>query len=142
MTQWQQALDIAVSGNIDASLLPPHIDFLHLPMLSHWHGRRVEINWQATEDIYQGSGMVFGGYLSALADYIAGAAMLTVLKDGQNFATRRLCVDFKRPVKAGEVKIIACIADEREDGADVEVEFIDSSGVICATALVNQVYIA
>ncbi|NRB42681.1 MAG: PaaI family thioesterase [Pseudomonadales bacterium] len=142
MTNWQKALDSAVSGQMIESLLPPHIQFLSLPVLKSWADQTVQISWQATEAVHQGSGAVFGGYISALADYIAGAAMLTVLKDGQNFATRKLTTEFKRPIRIGEINISATVTEEREKGASVEVRFINAEGLICATALVEQILVA
>lgn len=141
MTDWKNALDMAVSGNVIDSLLPPHVRFLSLPKLTSWSDKSVDIIWQATEDVYQGSDVIFGGYIAALVDYIAGATMLTVLANGKNFATRRLTTDFKRPLKAGEVKISAYIVQECGDNVQVNVSFYNAEQVLCAEALVDQVYI-
>ena len=64
-------LDVAASGNVTDDQLSPYIKFLSLPMISRWQDKTIVIDWQASAESHQGSGMVFGGYISALADYAA-----------------------------------------------------------------------
>lgn len=142
MNHWKKLLDIAVSGDVLASHLPPHVRFLSLPQLTSWSDKCVEITWQANEEVHQGSGVVFGGYIAALADYIAGSAMLTVLEGDKGFATRRLTTEFKQPITTGEVKIVATVTQETAHGAQVQVSFFNAKGRICAAALAEQVYLA
>ncbi|CAA0105907.1 Uncharacterised protein [BD1-7 clade bacterium] len=142
MSKWKQALDAAVSGAVQAHLMPPHIQYLSLPPISSWKDNTITIDWQATEDIYQGGGMVFGGYLSALADYAAGTAMLTCIEDDQQFATRNLEMTFKRPVKAGLVTIIAEVRPSDAQEFDVEVQFLNADNNLCAVCHVRQTLIS
>ncbi len=139
MTIWQKALDAAVTGSNANLPLPPHIDFLSLPPLTRVEGHRVEIEWQAPESVTQGAGVIFGGYLSALADYIAGAAMLTVLKDTQTFATKRLETQFVKPVFPGDVSISAEVTEFDDKEARVEVIFRNKKGDIRASADIVQI---
>lgn len=59
-------------------------------MISRWQDKTIVIDRQASAEPHQGSGMVFGGYISALADYAAGSAMLTILEENDIFFTKKL----------------------------------------------------
>jgi acyl-coenzyme A thioesterase PaaI-like protein len=97
MADWKNLLNIAVSGDVPEDQLSPYIKILSLPMVSRWHDRAIVIDWQASADSHQGSGMVFGGYISALADYAAGSAMLMILENTDIFFTKKLEIEYKRP---------------------------------------------
>lgn len=137
-TKWMQALDVAVSGHAIEHLKPPHIKFLQLPDISHWQDQYILIEWQATDEIYQGGGMVFGGYISALADYAAGTAMLTSIADEDLFATHKLSVEYKKPIRAGRVLIKAEVVTKADKFFDVVVSFTNADGELCAVAEVKQ----
>ncbi|MCY4045452.1 MAG: PaaI family thioesterase [Cellvibrionales bacterium] len=137
-TKWIQALDLAVSGHQVEAMLPPHVKFLHLPPISSWKDNYIIIDWQATEEAYQGSGMVFGGYISALADYAAGTAMLTVIEDEDLFVTQQLVVDYIKPIKAGAVLIKAEVVDTLSRNMKVIVTFTNSDGELCSEAIAHQ----
>lgn len=137
-TKWIRALDMAVSGQQVEELLPPHIRFLSLPPISSWKDNYIIIEWQASEECYQGGGMVFGGYISALADYAAGTAMLTMIENEDIFVTGQLVVDYKKPVKAGKVLIKAEVVDELSRNMKVIVTFTNSEGELCSEAVAYQ----
>lgn len=141
MTKWKQALNAAVSGNLLPHMMPPHINYLSLPPITDWQDNVITIVWHATEDIYQGGGMVFGGYLSALADYAAGTAMLTSIKDEDVFATHKLEIEYKRPVQKGTMTIKAEVKKITEKHFDVEVIFINENNQVCAISTVHQTII-
>lgn len=138
MTKWKQALDAAVSGNVLPHMMPPHINYLSLPAISSWKDNYITIDWEASEEIYQGGGMVFGGYLSALADYAAGTAMLISIEDGDAFATHKLDIEYRKPVRAGLINIKAEVKKMNEKHFDVEVIFTNAKGDICAVSHVHQ----
>ncbi len=141
MTKWKQALNAAVSGNVLPHMMPPHINYLSLPPITSWQDNYITIDWQASEDIYQGGGMVFGGYLSALADYAAGTAMLTSIEDDDIFATHKLDIEYKKPVKAGLVSIKAEVKKIKDKHFDVIVSFTNEKGQLCAISNVHQTII-
>ena len=89
-------LDVAASGNVTDDQLSPYIKFLSLPMISSWQDKTITISWQASAESHQGSGMVFGGYISALADYAAGSVMLTILEERDVFFIKKLEMEYKR----------------------------------------------
>lgn len=138
MSKWKQALDVAVSGHVLPEMMPPHIGFLSLPAITSWQDNFIIIEWQASEAIYQGSGMVFGGYISALADYAAGTAMLTSIADDEAFATNKLEVEYKKPVTAGLITIKAEVLKRDGRLIDVRVTFINGADQVCAVAHVYQ----
>ena len=142
MTKWKQALDAAVSGNVLPHMMPPHINYLSLPPITAWQDNYITIDWQATEDIYQGGGMVFGGYLSALADYAAGTAMLTLIEDDDIFATHKLDIEYKKPVRAGLTTIKAEVQKRNDKHFDVRVTFTNARDECCAIANVQQTIIS
>lgn len=138
MSKWKQALNAAVSGNVLPHMMPPHINFLSLPPITSWQDNYIIIEWEATEDIYQGGGMVFGGYISALADYAAGTAMLTSIGDDDVFATNKLEVEYKKPIKTGLVTIKAEVTTLEGRFVDVVVTFTNANGDVCAISHVYQ----
>ena len=141
MTKWQQALNAAVSGEVLPHLVPPHVDYLSLPPITSWQDNVITVQWQATEAVYQGAGMVFGGYLSALADYAAGIAMLTSLGDDEFFATHKLDIEYIKPVTAGLVHIKAVVEKLNDKHFDVRVSFTDDKGQLCALSNIRQTII-
>ncbi len=137
-TKWMQALDSAVAGEPLTHMMPPHINFLQLPPITHWQDEYILIDWMATESIYQGGGMVFGGYISALADYAAGTAMLTSIDDDDIFATHKLNIEYKKPVRAGNILIKAEVVSSPSKFMEVIVTFTNAAGELCAVATAFQ----
>ena len=138
MPDWKSMLDIAASGNVTDDQLSPYIKFLSLPMISHWQDKTITIDWQASSDSHQGSGMVFGGYISALADYAAGSAMLTILEETDIFFTKKLEIEYKRPIRAEKIKIEAEIIDQQGINITVRVRFINEKEFVHAVAHAYQ----
>ena len=138
MPDWKSMLDIAVSGNVTDDQISPYIKFLSLPMLSDWQDQTVSIEWQASSESHQGSGMVFGGYISALADYAAGSAMLTILEDTDIFFTRKLEIEYKRPIRTENITIKAEVLDRQGINVVVRVHFINSKEFVHAVAYAHQ----
>lgn len=137
MSEWKETLDNWASGNMDTTHMPPHYHLFSLPDLSAWDATSVTFDWQASEKFYQGQGSVFGGYISALADYVAGTAPLTVISKNELFVTKKLEVEFKKPITAGLITIVGEVVKREGRYIDVEVRFIDSNNELCA---VSQVY--
>lgn len=134
MSVWKETLDNWAAGNMDTAHMPPHYHLLSLPDLSAWDAASVTFDWQASEKFYQGQGSVFGGYISALADYVAGTALLTVIGKNEIFVTKKLEVEFKKPITAGPIKIVGEVIKREDRYIDVEVRFIDADDSICAVS--------
>lgn len=136
MTIWQKILDAIVAGNISDKLIPPYVRALEMPMISSWGERHVCLDWDVDKKLHQGTGIVFGGYLSALADYAAGSAMLTVIGDRELFLTNGLEIDYKRPVRSGTVHIRAEVVEDADNRVVVEVTFRNERDDLYAVARV------
>lgn len=142
MNKWQKILDQMVSGEMLPGMMPPYVEFLSMPMVTGWQNNRVHIDWQAHDGVYQGMGKVFGGYISALADYAAGLAMLTILDEQDLFATHKLEVKYKKPMRAGAVQIVAAAERLNERHFQVMVTFTADNGEVCAESEVHQTLLA
>jgi uncharacterized protein (TIGR00369 family) len=138
MPDWKSMLDVAASGNVTDDQLSPYIKFLSLPMISSWKDKTITINWQASAESHQGSGMVFGGYISALADYAAGSAMLTILEERDIFFTKKLEIEYKRPIRAEKIIIKAEVVEREGINVVVRVNFINEKEFVHAVAYAHQ----
>lgn len=138
MTNWQNILDAVVSGKISEKMLPPYMKYLSIPMVSRWGDKFVEVDWQVAEETHQGTGLVFGGYISALADYAAGSVMLTFMGNRDQFFTNGLEVEYKRPIRTGMINIRAEVTEETDSKVSVEVAFKNEKGDLCSVCRVHQ----
>lgn len=142
MSQWTKMLDIAAEGNVPEDRIMPFVRHLGFPVSCQWQQRTVSGSWQVTEQVHQGSGVVFGGYLSALADYFAGSAMLTVLQDDEIFFTKKLEIEYRKPIRSGRVNIEATVVDRSEMSATVEVILSNEKAETLACANILQTVFA
>ena len=138
MPDWKSMLDIAVSGGVPEDQLPPYVKFLSLPMISHWQDKTITIDWQASAESHQDSNMVFGGYISALADYAAGSAMLTILEETDVFFTKKLEIEYKRPIRAERITITSEVIERHGINVVVRVSFINEKAFVHAVAHAYQ----
>lgn len=134
MSVWKETLDNWIAGKMDPQNMPPHYHLLSLPDLSAWDETSVTFEWQATEKFYQGQGSVFGGYISAVADYVAGTALLTVIGHNEIFVTKKLTVEYKKPITEGLITIVGEVVKREDRYIDVEVRFIDADNDVCAVS--------
>jgi uncharacterized protein (TIGR00369 family) len=138
MPDWKSMLEKSVTGNVNEEELSPYMRFLSLPLVSRWQDKTIYIDWQATKESHQIGGMVFGGYISALADYAAGFAMLTMLDNKQIFFTKKLEIEYRRPIRAEKITIKAEIIEQEGINATVQVSFINEKEFVHAVAHVYQ----
>ncbi len=138
MTNWQKILDAVVSGKISEKMLPPYMKYLSMPMVARWGEKFVELDWQVAEETHQGTGLVFGGYISALADYAAGSVMLTFIANNDQFFTNNLEIEYKRPIRTGTILVRAEVATVADSKVMVEVTFRNSKGDLCSVSRVHQ----
>lgn len=138
MPDWKSMLDLAVSGNVSDEQLSPYLRLLSLPLINRWQEKTVYIDWQPSAESHQDSGMVFGGYISALVDYAAGSAMLTILEDTELFFTKKLEVEFKRPIRLNRLTIKAEVVEQQDINVKVLVSFINAKGDVHAIGHVYQ----
>ena len=142
MTIWQKILDAIVSGNISEKMIPPYVKTLTLPMIAEWGERYVLLEWPVSETMHQGAGMVFGGFISALADYAAGSAMLTIIGDRDQFFTNNLEIEYKRPIRTGIIFVKAEIVSVEGSKVVVDVTFKNEKGDVYSVSRVKQTWYA
>ena len=131
-------LDTIAAGRIPDSGVSPFAKFLEFPVTCDWYDKTVTGTWNVNEKTHQGSGVVFGGYLAALADYFAGSAMLTILKDNEIFFSKKLEIEYKKPIRDGAVTITATVIKQEGISATVEVVFSNSKNDTLAVSSIQQ----
>ncbi len=129
-------LDQVVAGETPATT---YAQLLHLPRPTSWEPGRVSTTWHVEPELLTPWGAVFGGYLAALADEFAGLAALSVLEDGEMFATADFRLSPMRAVREGDVAIDARVVHRGRSTIHVEVEFRRADDVLAAKASAIQV---
>lgn len=138
MIPFAELLDSIVQGTATP---PPCIRTLRVPRIEGWEPGRVWAKWTPDPDFFHELGAVFGGYLAALADSFVGLAMLSTLKEGEQFTTSDLRYSFFRPVSGGTVTIEAKVVHRGRRMAHVEAVFTNEDGKIAGKATATQVII-
>ena len=108
----------------------------------HLMGRRVlraepdsgqsELTFEAPEDFTNGMGNVQGGFLAAMLDSVMGAALATVLAEGERPPTLEMKINFIRPAKAGTIGGTARVVHRGKSVAFVEGELLSPAGDLLA----------
>lgn len=111
---------------------------LRLPRPHAWEPGRVSSRWTVDPELMTPWGALFGGYLAALADETAGLAALSVLEDGETFATSDLRLSPMRAVREGTIRIEATVIHRGRSTIHVEVEFRREDGSLTAKASAIQ----
>ena len=135
MPDWHARLDHIVARTAPR---PPHAEILRLPGIDGWEPGRVWCAWAVDPDFIQPQGAIFGGYISAIADEVLGMATMTVLPDGEGFATADIRTNFFRPIREGIVDIEATVVHKGRTNIFVEATFTDAAGKLCAKATATQ----
>ncbi len=131
-----EILDAIVTGAIPA---PPFVATLGLPQPERWEPGRVWSHWEVDPNVLQPQGTLFGGFIAALADQIAGLATLSVLNDDEAYATSDLRLSFLRAVREGKLSIEARVLHRGRTAVHVEVEFTRDDGKLAAKAAATQI---
>jgi len=142
MTFWTKMLDCAVAGKIPEDRISPYARFLGLPLAGSWEDKTIRCQWEAHDHVHQDAGMVFGGYLSVLADHIAASTMMTILQDNEIFFTKKLEIEYKKPIRTGTVDIEGTVIEQSDSNALVEVSLKNPKGDLLAVARVEQTIFA
>ncbi|MCK5394686.1 MAG: hypothetical protein KAJ32_01775 [Gammaproteobacteria bacterium] len=64
--------------------------------------------------------------------------MFTVLKDNEIFFTKKLEIEYKKPLRTGNITIVAKVIELEGISATVEVIFTNAKGDVHATASIQQ----
>jgi uncharacterized protein (TIGR00369 family) len=95
---------------------------------------RSELSFEAPEAFTNGMDNVQGGLLASMLDSVMGAALATVLAEGERSPTLEIKVSFIKPAKVGTIGGTARVVHRGKSVAFVEGELHDSSGALLATA--------
>ncbi len=93
---------------------------------------RSELTFEAPEDFTNGMGNVQGGFLAAMLDSVMGAALATVLAEGERPPTLEMKINFIRPAKVGTIGGTARVVHRGKSVAFVEGELLSPSGDLLA----------
>lgn len=109
----------------------------------HLLGRRVlraerdsgasELAFEAPEAFTNGMGNVQGGFLAAMLDSTMGAALATVLGEGERPPTLEMKISFIKAAKVGAIGGTARVVHRGKSVAFVEGELRNSAGALLAT---------
>ena len=136
MTYWADRLDQLVAGTASK---PPCVETLGLPQLKGWLPGRVWTQWTVDPKLFHGGDAVFGGYLASLADQVLGLATVSILAEGEAFATSDLRISFFRPVTGGSLHVEGQVVHRGRGMAHVEVVFTRDDGKVAGRATATQV---
>jgi len=135
LTTHRALLAAIVDGTATA---PPCVERLALPRPTAWKPGWIESEATASEDLSWAVGVIMGGYLTCVADFFAGFAMLTVLPSDAHFLTAAVSSTFHRPAVPGQMRVEATIAELSGRKAVVEV-LVHQNGQVIATTLATQI---
>ena len=94
---------------------------------------RSELTFEAPEEFTNGMGNVQGGLLAAMLDSVMGAAISTVLAEGERPPTLEMKISFIQPAKVGTIGGTARVVHRGKSVAFVEGELRSASGALLAT---------
>jgi uncharacterized protein (TIGR00369 family) len=120
---------------------PPVVKTLQLGLLDEWSEGRAFKRWEPNEDLLNGDGSLFGGYIAALADQMLGFAAMTIVPEGSAFRTINLNVQFFRIGRAHPLLIEARVTSATKALIAVEADFAREDGGLIARALAQQIVI-
>jgi uncharacterized protein (TIGR00369 family) len=129
-------LDAVVAGEAPRT---EYAKTLRLPIPAGWEPGRVWAEWQVDPAVMTPWSAVFGGYLAALTDEMAGMAALSVLEEGETFGTTELRVSPLRALREGRVRIEGRVISRGRSAIHVEVEFHREDGTLAAKGSAIQV---
>ena len=94
---------------------------------------RSELSFEALEAFTNGTGNIQGGFLTAMLDSVMGAALATILKEGETPPTLEMKTSFMRPAKVGRIAGSGRVLHRGRSVVFAEGELHDSSGNLLAT---------
>jgi uncharacterized protein (TIGR00369 family) len=94
---------------------------------------RSELSFEAPETFTNGMGNVQGGLMAAMLDSVMGAAMATVLAEGERPPTIEMKINFVRPAQVGPISGSARVVHRGRSVAFMEGELRNPAGDLLAT---------
>jgi uncharacterized protein (TIGR00369 family) len=133
MPSWGNILKRIEAGEMEKA--PPHVTALNLyaGKLTVIEPGRIRYDWPV-DPAYMNPVAVFGGYLATLADQTCSFALMTMLKDDQNFTTVDLQMHFFRPVTEGVLACEGHVLNVSKTQGYVEAVFTNGDGKLALKA--------
>jgi uncharacterized protein (TIGR00369 family) len=98
------------------------------------HGSgKSELSFEATEGLTNGMGNIQGGLLAAMLDSVMGAALATVLAEGERPPTLEMKISFVKPAKVGTIRGTARVVHRGRSVAFAEGSLHSASNALLAT---------
>jgi len=94
----------------------------------------LRLSFAATPAMYQGNGVIGGGYLAAMLDSALAVAVLSALQPGQTCATISLSVNMIAAAKAGRLVATATVEALKRRTAFATATLRDDGGKLIASA--------
>lgn len=135
MTRGTDRLDRMVAGRHEPS---PCGVSMSLPVVSSYAPGQVRSEHAVHPRFLNSAGIVFGGYLSALADDISSHTVLTVLPDDKVHATSELSISYFRPCHPddGVLVLEGVLVNQSRRSYHVDVSIRRTDGKLLARAQV------
>jgi len=131
MTHWTDRLDELAAGN---ATLPPVTERLKMGALAKWEPGYVQKEWPLDEAFLNPGNVLYGGYLSCLADQMLTFTAMTVLTDTESMRTSDLQISYFRPVTAGPLLIEGRLVNRSRALIHAGVTFTLPDGKLAARA--------
>ncbi|PKP76243.1 MAG: hypothetical protein CVT81_15815 [Alphaproteobacteria bacterium HGW-Alphaproteobacteria-3] len=133
MPSWGNILKRIEAGEMEKA--PPHVAALKLyaGKLTVLEPGRIRYDWPV-DPSFLNPVAVFGGYLATLADQTCSFALMTMLKDDQNFTTVDLQMHFFRPVTEGVLSCEGHVLNVSKTQGYVEAVFTNAEGKLALKA--------
>ena len=133
MPSWSNILKRIAAGETEKA--PPHVEALKLyaGKLTVLEPGRIRYDW-TVDPQFLNPVAVFGGYLATLADQTCSFALMTLLRDDQNFTTSDLRMHFFRPVTSGLLACEGYVVNVSKTQAYVEATFTNGDGKLALKA--------
>lgn len=135
MTWATDRLDALTNGRAD---LPEVVKTLKLGTLDEWGQGWIKKRWEASPDLLNSDGSMFGGYIAALADQALAFAAMTVVPADALFRTLNLRLDFVRVGRAHPLLIDARVSEATKQVITVSASFRREDGKLIAEASAQQ----
>lgn len=108
--------------------------------LTAWEWGSAFFQWDVDERWLMPDGVMFGGHVASVGDYVtSGTAMTVLTEDDQRFRTSRLETDFFRPMIKQHVMIEGRVVNVSKSLIHVETQFLNPEKKMIARVSAVQV---
>ena len=125
--------DRRVAGGVEARSAPCHHLLGRRVLSAERDSGRSEVCFEAPASFSNGTGSVQGGFLAAMLDSAMGAALATVLLEGEKPPTLEMKINFIKPAQVGTIAGSGHVVHRGKSVAFIEGQLRDESGTLLAT---------